>query len=104
MRLSRSAAVTLGALALLTAGAGTASAGEVTGTGADTQGPAHANSICAFSGLNDMPLDPEEGGRTQSYGQGVSQGFKGSEFLPSPGFACNGHSGFLVNPPEGEAP
>src|SRR5215208_7108887 len=30
---------------------------------------AHANSICSFSGQNDVPLDPEEGGLVQSYGQ-----------------------------------
>jgi hypothetical protein len=45
-------------------------AGEVTGTGGDTQGPSHTNSICAFSGLNDDPTgaggDPS--GRTQNYG------------------------------------
>ena len=100
MRLSRSAAVALGTLALLSTGAGAASAGEVTGTGKDTQGPAHANSICVYSGLNDDPT--EEPGRTQNYGQGVRAGFKA--LAPSPGEACNGHSGFYVNPPEGEAP
>ena len=42
-------AVVVAALAL----AAPASAGEVTGNGGDTQGPAHANSICAFSGLED---------------------------------------------------
>ena len=30
-------------------------AGEVTGNGKDTQGPAHANSICVFSGQNHAP-------------------------------------------------
>jgi hypothetical protein len=53
------------------------------------RGPEHANSICSFSGLNDVPNDPEEGGRVQSYGQLVKQGLKA--FLPSPGEACNGH-------------
>jgi hypothetical protein len=33
-------------------------AGEVTGNGKDTQGPAHAASLCAFSGLNDNPVNP----------------------------------------------
>jgi hypothetical protein len=100
VRLSRSAAVTVSTFALLAAGAGTASAGEVTGTGGDTQGPAHANSICVFSGLNDDPA--EEPGKTQSYGQAVRAGLKA--FVPSPGVACNGHTGFLAIPPEGEAP
>src|SRR5215203_6679363 len=53
------------------------------------QGPEHARSICSFSGLNDVPLDPEEGGLVQSYGQIVAAGFKAE--VPSPGFACNGH-------------
>jgi hypothetical protein len=63
-------------------------AGEVTGNGKDTQGPAHARSICVFSGKNDSPTDPfPEGGVSQSYGQLVSKGLKGE--LPSPGVACN---------------
>ena len=52
------------------------------------RGPEHARSLCSYSGLND---DPDEeapfGGRTQSYGQLVKQGYK--SFVPSPGFACN---------------
>ena|SRR5918998_5632397 len=53
------------------------------------RGPAHANSICSFSGLNDF--DPEEppGGQVQSYGQDVRSG--GKAFVPSPGTLCNGH-------------
>jgi hypothetical protein len=77
--------------ALMGAGAGTALAGEVTGNGKDTQGPAHANSICTFSGQNDTPNAPApEGGRVQSYGQLVKQGLKGD--FPSPGTACRGGS------------
>jgi len=53
------------------------------------RGPDHANSICSFSGLNDEPDDPEEGGRVQSYGQIVRAGFKAE--VPSPGTLCNGH-------------
>ncbi len=53
------------------------------------RGPEHANSICSFSGLNDEPDDPDEGGQVQSYGQIVRAGFKA--FVPSPGEACNGH-------------
>jgi len=57
------------------------------------RGPAHANSICSFSGLNDVPLDPEEGGRVQSFGQivrqiGVAPLKAENEF---PGVLCNGH-------------
>ena len=58
----------------------TALAGEVTGKGKPTAGPAHANSICVFSGQNDDPDAPlvldnfvvapnGPGGRTQSFGQ-----------------------------------
>lgn len=39
--------------------AGAAFAGEITGNGKATGAPAHANSACAFSGLNDF--DPDEG-------------------------------------------
>ena len=85
------------AAVLAGAGAGAALAGEITGNGKATQGPAHANSICVFSGLNDDPEEAgTEGGRTQSYGQGVRKGLKGTEDLPSPGIACNGHSGFFA--------
>ena len=77
-------------LALVAAGAGAASAGEVTGTGKATPAPERAASICAFSGLNDDTA--EEPGRTQSYGQLVRQGIK--QFLPSPGIACNPTKGF----------
>ena len=86
-------------------GAGPALAGEIKGPGSatgvligtssPTAAPEHTNSICAFSGLNH--LHPGEPGelpiRTQSYGQLVAAGLK-AEF-PSPGVACNGHSGFL---------
>jgi hypothetical protein len=76
--------------ALVGAGIGPASAhGQV------EQGPDHANSICSFSGLNDTPDDPVEGGRVQSYGQIVRYGYlKPSELkggAPSPGTFCNGH-------------
>ena len=54
------------------------------------RGTEHANSICSFSGLNDVPDDPEEGGRVQSYGQIVAAG--GKAFVPSPGMLCNGHN------------
>jgi len=81
--------------ALLIGVAGPASAGEITGNGKPTQGTTHAHSICAFSGQNDTPNDPfPEGGRVQSYGQIVRVGLKAE--APSPGFACNGHSGFLA--------
>ncbi len=98
-------------VALLAAGAGTASAGEVTGGPNPKPVPAvgdleagippRANSICAFSGQNDLPNDPVEGGRVQNYGQLVKAGMKAE--VPGPGDACNGHTGFFAGG-GGEAP
>ena len=104
-------AVTLGGL-----GAGVALAGEVTGpfpngkplwtgTITDENGDVvghtlHANSICAFSGLN-IPSEDGDPSRTQSYGQGVKfvvqNGGKGSDLGGIPGTACNGHTGALAS-------
>ena len=86
--------------------AGPAFAGEIKGPGSatgipvgqsqPTAAPLNTNSICAFSGLNHLHAgEPGELPiRTQSYGQLVAAGLK-SQF-PSPGVACNGHSGFLA--------
>jgi hypothetical protein len=87
--------------------AGPASAGEVTGNGKPTQGPAHANSICVFSGLEDGGEDPTApsgpGAPPQNWGH-VSKADRA--FLTSiganPGSACNGHSGFLAGGGGGE--
>ena len=93
MKVSTLLGTALGSAALVAMGATSALAGEVTGNGGgDTQGPAHANSICVYSGLNDDPA--EEPGRTQNYGQVVRAGLKA--LAPSPGVACNGHTGFLA--------
>jgi hypothetical protein len=85
-------AVSVAALAL-TLSAGAALAGEITGTG-KTLEPLHANSICAYSGLNDDPtgIDPSNGppGRTQSFGQDVRIGLNPKDF--NPGDACRGGS------------
>jgi opacity protein-like surface antigen len=57
------------------ASASAAFAGEVTGNGKATAGLAHANSICVFSGKNDDPNAPLDGGPngpggpSQSYGR-----------------------------------
>lgn len=66
-------------------------AGEVTGNGKPTQGPAHARSVCAYSGLNDV-IDEFEPTRTQNYGTFMK--LFGKQNLPSPGVACNPNSGF----------
>ena len=81
--------------------AGPASAGEVTGNGKPTQGPAHANSICVFSGLEDGGEDPTApsgpGAPPQNWGQ-IPKEFRAvlTAEGAQPGDSCNGHSGFLA--------
>lgn len=93
--------------ALFFSSGGTALAGEVTGppgpdgfaTGESTPIADYvAHSICAFSGLNAYHpgKEGEYAGHVQSYGAIVSQG--GKAFAPSPGDACNGHTGELTEP------
>lgn len=90
--------------------ASAASAGEITGNGKPTAGPAHANSICVFSGQNDDPDAPlvvgdEEvapngpGGISQSYGQDVKIVGSGLTQVLNPGDACQGGSN-PDNPPD----
>jgi len=108
MRL-RTAAATVFATAILLGGAAsTASAGEITGNGKPTQGPAHANSICAFSGLEDgdgagFPgpggAPPQNWGHSKEAFGATPAERKASGFQP--GDSCNGNRGFLVNPPPG---
>jgi hypothetical protein len=68
------------------------------------RGPEHARSICSFSGLNDEPDDPVEGGRVQSFGQIVRHGELEPSVIksgpPSPGSFCNPAKAppFLVGP------
>ena len=90
-------------LAVAALGAGSAFAGEITGNGKPTQGPAHANSICVFSGQNDDPTAPiisadpipeapnGPGGTSQSYGQDVRHGLIDPHQF-NPGDACRGGS------------
>ena len=93
-------AALLGALAVTGASAGAAFAGEVTGNGNPTAGPAHANSICVFSGHNDDPTAPLDGsgpngpgGQSQSYGQENRLGLVDPHEF-NPGDACRGGSNF----------
>lgn len=90
---------------LLGAGAGAAFAGEVTGppgadgfaTGKSTPITTYnMQSICAFSGLNAFHPGKEGlyPGHVQNYGAFVMQGMK--DDVPSPGDACNGHTGELA--------
>jgi poly(3-hydroxybutyrate) depolymerase len=87
------AVCTLALLGMTTAPA--SAAGQV------ERGPDHANSICSFSGQNDTPTDPVEGGRVQSFGQIIAFGNRNN--IPDlstaalkaagefPGNLCNGH-------------
>jgi hypothetical protein len=82
-------AVSVAAMAL-SVGAGAAFAGEVTGSGRSLE-PLHANSICAYSGLNDRTAgEGDVTSRVQSYGQTV-RGLKGA-VKGVPGTACRGGS------------
>ena len=92
--MSRKTVLAVCAAAVMGVSANAAFAGEVTGNGKPTQAPAHANSICAFSGQNDDPTGTQgegPGGRVQSFGQDVKNGFiDPREF--NPGDACNPHA------------
>lgn len=109
MRMKSFLAAAACAVAVVGTGAGAAFAGEVKGppgTGPRTQeqvdairtaAPAHSNSICSYSGLNDMipgqgPIDFH----VQSPGQNVRNG--GDPGIP--GLACHGGSN-PENPPAG---
>ena len=81
-----------------TVGASGALAGEVIGPPGtssggiqnDTAGPAHSNSLCAYSGLNDY----NQGQKltiTQNWGQDTKLGIVEG---PSPSIGCNPTSGF----------
>lgn len=83
-------AISVAALAL-SLSAGIAMAGEITGNGKSLE-PLHANSICAYSGLNDKtagegPVDE----RVQSYGW-VVRSVGGGILGGIPGTACRGGS------------
>ena len=109
MRICTFAAVTAGAAASIVLASGPAFAGEITGGGKPTQGPAHAHSICAFSGLEDgdgagFPgpggAPPQNWGHTQRGAR--AEGATWADLRAAgitPGQSCNGHSGWLVNPP-----
>jgi hypothetical protein len=93
----RRASIALAVCAIFVGVSSTAAlAGEITGTGAPTAGPAQASSICVFSGLNDDPTAPLSldmsvapngpGGVSQSFGQDVKLGL--DPHLFNPGDAC----------------
>jgi len=109
MRISTVVGATAAAGATLLLSVGPAMAGEITGNGKPAQGAANAHSICAFSGLEDgdgagFPgpggAPPQNWGHSKSFFGATPAERKASGFQP--GDSCNGHSGFLVNPPPGE--
>jgi hypothetical protein len=84
MQKLRIAAVAVATTAVMALAAAPASAGEITGNGKPTAGPAHAASECVFSGYNDDDLPTDA--IAQSFGQIVRvAGPQGGV----PGFACN---------------
>jgi len=104
MRLTRLAVVPAAAAALVLVGMSAASAGEITGNGkppgGEGLGSAHANSICAFSGLEDgSEGGPAGPGVTQNWGQ-IPKAVRDIIATQGehPGDACNGHTGFLSGP------
>jgi hypothetical protein len=99
---SAALAATLAAAALY--GASPAFAGEVNGLGQPIPATDHAASACAFSGLNDHPVNPPPGdfpGRVQNFGAFLKflasiMGFRVSPLdAPSyPAIGCNPNAGF----------
>jgi hypothetical protein len=110
MRLKRLIIVPVAAGALVLIGMSAASAGEITGNGKPAGGQglgsAHANSICAFSGLEDgdgAGFPGPGGAPPQNWGH-VQQAERAAGATPAdlkasgiqPGDSCNGHRGFLA--------
>jgi hypothetical protein len=89
-------AVAIGTAAVVSVGAGSAFAGEVIGPPGSVGSPgtpkdmSHANSICAFSGLNDFVNGPTDF-IVQSYGQDV-RSHRADPRAFNPGDACRGGS------------
>jgi hypothetical protein len=92
--MKRILATAVATLAIVGGTAGAASAGEITGNGRPTPiNGYNANSICAFSGLDDMDfLAPVQPGVVQNWGS-IPKEVR--DFLATvgehPGTACNGH-------------
>jgi hypothetical protein len=100
MRIRSVLLATASAGAAVALSVGSAHAGEVTGNGKPTQAPAHTNSICAFSGLEDgSEGGPAGPGVTQNWGQ-IPKAIRDIIATQGehPGDACNGHTGFLSGP------
>jgi hypothetical protein len=107
MRIRNLAAAGAGVVAVLAFTTGPASAGEINGNGqppgGEGLGAAHANSICAFSGLEDGDGGPFPGpGNAPPQNWGHSKELYGATPAErkasgfQPGDSCNGHTGFLA--------
>jgi hypothetical protein len=109
MRLKHLLLVPAAALALSVVGMSAASAGEINGTGNPPDGKglgaSHAQSICAFSGLEDgdgagFPgpggAPPQNWGHVKQFLRSV--GAPAEEIAASrPGVTCNGHTGIIAS-------
>ena len=99
----RSSAVAASCVAIALYAGAPAFAGEVNGRGAPIPATDHAASLCAFSGLNDNPVNPPPGdfpGRVQNFGAFLNflaeiMGFRIRPLdAPSyPGVGCNPNRG-----------
>lgn len=100
-----SAAMAISCAAVMLYAAAPTYAGEVNGNGDPIPATDHAASACAFSGLNDNPVDPPPGdfpGRVQSFGSLLKflaelLGFRLHPLDADtwPGEACRGNVDFL---------
>src|SRR3954454_13393017 len=108
MRFRTIVAVAGGTVASVVLTSGSAFAGEVNGNGGFTPNHefGHAQSICSFSGLQDgdgagFPrpggAPPQNWGHSKEAFGSTPAERKASGFQP--GDSCNGHSGFVANPP-----
>jgi hypothetical protein len=109
MRLKHLLLVPAAAVALSVVGMSAASAGEITGNGkppgGQGLGASHAQSICAFSGLEDgdgagFPgpggAPPQNWGHVKQFLRSV--GAPAEEIAASrPGVTCNGHTGIIAS-------
>jgi hypothetical protein len=114
MRISTVLVTTAAAAAALIMSAGSAHAGEINGNGqppgGEGLGASHANSICAFSGLEDgdgagFPgpggAPPQNWGHVRQTLTAAPLNLTPAQIKASgdqPGDSCNGHTGFLAGP------
>ena len=109
MRVTSIIAAGLGTAVLVVAGSGPSLAGEINGTGnppgGQGLGTLHAQSICAFSGLEDgdgAGFPGPGGAPPQNWGH-VKQALRAAGVPATdiaatrPGVTCNGHTGLIAS-------